>query len=233
MERYYTDKGFISKGASLMILDDTDSKYFMLLPTTDMPETKGAPSTQAKTVLTDGSVTEVEGLQTNDQKTYTFNYHRDNIKQLKKYVGKSLSFLERNPDNTGEKFTGTMKFGRSALSVDGIVQGQLFITVNSAEELPIDDVRDIIKKTAVITTPLPDVTITGTNTIELAIETSEKATVTATSASNSIATANYSNGKLTITGVAAGYTMINLETSATGEAKSYRSIAVEVVADSE
>lgn len=233
MERYYTDKGFISKGASLMILDDTDSKYFMLLPTTDMPETKGAPSTQAKTVLTDGSVTEVEGLQTNDQKTYTFNYHRDNIKQLKKYVGKSLSFLERNPDNTGEKFTGTMKFGRSALSVDGIVQGQLFITVNSAEELPIDDVRDIIKKTAVITTPLPDVTITGTNSIEIAIETSEKATVTATSASTSIATVNYSNGKLTITGVAAGYTMINLVTSATGEAPSYRSIAVEVVAASE
>jgi hypothetical protein len=233
MERYYTDKGFISKGASLMILDDADSKYFMLLPTTDMPETKGAPSTQAKTVLTDGSVTEVEGLQTNDQKTYTFNYHRDNIKQLKKYVGKSLSFLERNPDNTGEKYTGTMKFGRSALSVDGIVQGQMFITVNSAEELPIDDVRDIVKKTAVITTPLPDVTITGTNKIEIAIETSEKATVTPTSASVSIATATYSSGKLTITGVAAGYTMINLETSATGEATSYRSIAVEVVADSE
>lgn len=233
MERYYTDKGFISKGASLMILDDADSKYFMLLPTTDMPETKGAPSTQAKTVLTDGSVTEVEGLQTNDQKTYTFNYHRDNIKQLKKYVGKSLSFLERNPDNTGEKYTGTMKFGRSALSIDGIVQGQMFITVNSAEELPIDDVRDIVKKTAVITTPLPDVTITGTNKIEIAIETSEKATVTATSASASIATANYSDGKLTITGVAAGYTMINFETSATGEATSYRSIAVEVVADSE
>ena len=232
MERYYTDKGFISKGASLMILDDTDSKYFMLLPTTDMPETKGAPSTQAKTVLTDGSETEVEGLQTNDQKTYTFNNHRDNIKQLKKYVGKSLSFLERNPDNTGEKYTGTMKFGRSALSVDGIVQGQMFITVNSAEELPIDDVRDIIKKTAVITTPLPDVTITGTNSIEIAIETSEKATVTATSASTSIATVNYSNGKLTITGVAAGYTMINLVTSADGEAPSYRSIAVEVVAAS-
>ena len=125
-----------------------------------------------------------------------------------------------------------MKFGRSALSVDGIVQGQMFITVNSAEELPIDDVRDIIKKTAVITTPLPDVTITGTNSIEIAIETSEKATVTATSASTSIATVNYSNGKLTITGVAAGYTMINLVTSADGEAPSYRSIAVEVVAAS-
>jgi hypothetical protein len=228
MERYYTDKGFISKGASLNILDDTDSKYFMLIPTTDMPETKGAPSTQDKTVLTDNSITETEGLQSNDQKTYTFNYHRDNIRQLKKYAGKSLSFLERNPDNTGEKFTGTFQFGRSALSVDGIVQGQIFLTVNSADEFPVDDCRDIVKKTAVITSPLPDVYVTGTNSVVVAINTSEGATVTATSKSTSIATASYDNGKLTITGVAAGNTIIELTTSKTGEATSYRTIAVEV-----
>ena len=228
MERFYTDKGFISKGACLMVLDDVDSKYFMLIPTTDMPETKGAPSTQAKTVLTDNSVTEVEGLQTNAQKTYTFNYHRDNIRQLKKYIGKSLSLLERNPDNTGERYKGTVRFGRSALSVDGIVQGQMFVTVNEADDLPIDDVRDIIKPTAIITTPLPDVSISGTNKVELALETSEGATINATSESSTIATATYTDGKLTITGVAKGFTLVNLEVSCEGEATSYRSIAVEV-----
>lgn len=231
MERYYTDKGFISKGATLNILD-TDNKFFMLLPVVDMPETKGAPSTQAKTVLSDESVTEVEGLQTNEQKTYTFNYHRDNIRQLKKYIGKSLTFLERNPDNTGEKYTGTMKFGRSALAVDGIVQGQIFITVNSAEEYPIDDVRDLMKPTAIITTPLVDVDITGTGTYTLLLETSEGATVAASSESSSIATAAMGTGadanKLTITGVAAGNTMIVLTTSKSGEATSYRTIAVHV-----
>ena len=231
MERYYTDKGFISKGASLNILD-TDSKYFMLIPTTDMPETKGAPSTQDKTVLTDSSITQTEGLQTNDQKTYTFNYHRDNIIQLKKYAGKNLSFLERNPDNTGEKFTGTFQFGRSALSVDGIVQGQIFLTVTSADEFPVNDVRDIMKQTAIITTPLPDVTITGTGSIVLPIETSVGASVSATSKSTSIATVSYNANKLTITGVAVGTTMIELVTSKTGEATSYRTIAVEVVAAS-
>lgn len=228
MERYYTDKGFISKGATLNVLD-TDNKFFMLLPVVDMPETKGAPSTQAKTVLSDESVTEVEGLQTNEQKTYTFNYHRDNIRQLKKYIGKSLTFLERNPDNTGEKYTGTMKFGRSALAVDGIVQGQIFITVNSAEEFPIDDVRDLMKQTAIITTPLVDIDITGTNTYTMTLETSEGATVTATTESASVATCKVESGnKLTITGVAAGNTMIQLATSATGEATSYRTIAVHV-----
>ena len=229
MERYYTDKAFISKGATLNIQDSVDSKFFMLLPVVDMPETKGAPSTQAKTVLSDESVTEVEGLQTNEQKTYTFNYHRDNLRQLNKYKGKALTFIERNPDNTGEKFTGTLTYGRSGLSVDGIVQGTIYLTVNSAEPTPIDDVRDLMKPTAIITTPLVDITLTGTEKYEVALETSPNATVTATSKSVSICTASYENGKLTITGVAEGATMVELETSATGEAKSYRSIAVTVL----
>lgn len=229
--RYYTDKGLLSKGTSLNILD-TDGKFFMLLPTTDAPETKGAPSTQAKTVLTDEAVTEIEGLQTNSQKTYTFNYHRDNIRQLKKYAGKSLTFLERNPDNTGEKFTGTYKFGRSAVSVDGIVQGQIFVTVNSADEYPLDDCRDLIKQTAVIVTPLPDVSIAKEGTNVITLETlPSTATVTAESSSTSVATASIASGKLTITGVAAGNCVINLTTTAEGEATSYRSIAVEVTAE--
>ena len=228
MERYYTDKGFISKGASLNILDPQDSKYFLLIPTTDMPETKGAPSTQDKTVLTDNAITQTEGLQTVDQKVYTFNYHRDNINILKKYAGKALSFLERNPDNTGEKYTGSFQFGRSALSVDGIVQGQIYVTVSSSDDFPVEDVRDIMKPTAIITSPLPDVQVSGTNSVDIAITTSEGAVVTATSESTSIANANYETGKLTITGVAKGYTKVILTCSKTGEATSTRSILVEV-----
>ena len=227
-ERYYTDKGFISKGATLNI-KDTDGKYFMLLPVVDMPETKGAPATQDKTVLSDESITEVEGLQTNDQKTYTFNYHRDNIRQLKKYTGKALEFIERNPDNTGEAFTGTFKFGRSALSVNGIVQGQIFLTVNSADEFPIDDVRKKLKQTAIITTPLVDCEITGTGTFVIDLETSTGATVAATSEDTSVATVSVNNNKVTVTGVAAGTTLIDLTTSASGEATSYRTFAVTVV----
>jgi len=228
MERYYTDKGFISKGATLNI-KDTDGKYFMLLPVVDMPETKGAPSTQAKTVLSDESVTEVEGLQTNEQKTYTFNYHRDNIRQLKKYAGKPLEFIERNPDNTGEEFTGTLKFGRSALAVDGIVQGQIFVTVNSAGEFPLDDVRSKLKQTAIITTPLVDCEITGTGTFVIDLETSDGASISATSEDTTVATVSVSTKKVTVTGVASGTTLIDLVTSKTGEATSYRTFAVTVI----
>ena len=231
MERYYTDKGVLSKGSSLNVLDETDGKFHLLIPTADMPATKGAPSTQAKTVLTDESVTEIEGLQTNDQKAYTYNYHRDNIRQLKKYKGKQLTFLERNADNTGEKYTGTLQFGRNAMSVDNVIQGQFYVTVNSASDDTIDDVRDLVKPTAIITTPLPDVVMERTGTYVINLETSVGATVQATSESTSIATVQVSSNKVTITGVAKGYTLIDLETSCDGEATSYRTIAVEVTAE--
>lgn len=229
--RNYTDVGLISKHSSLNIQDVTDGKFFLLVPTTTLPATKGAPATVDKTVLTDGSMTQVEGLQSNDQKTYTFNYHRDNIRQLKKYKGKKLTFIERNPDNTGERFIGTLAFGRTDVSVNGIVQGNIFITVESADDDPIDDVRDLIKPTAIITNALEDVNLTGTGSVVVPIETSEGAAVAVASASTSIATATYADGKLTVTGVAAGSTFINLTVSKTGEATSYRSIAVNVISE--
>lgn len=231
MERNYTDVGFISKGAMLMV-QDTDGKYKMLIPVVDMPETKSAPATVEKTVLSDGSVTETQGLQSNAQKTYTFNYHRDNLRALNKYANKQMRFLEVNPDHTGERFVGTMVYGRSAMSVNGIVQGQIFITVNEADDLPIDDVRDLTKKTAIITTPLNEVVLSKTGTHEMTIETlPSTATVTATSSSATVATATYADGKLTIKGVAEGNSIVELKTTATGEAESYRTIVVRVDAE--
>lgn len=229
MARYYTDKGILSKGACLTV-QDTDGKYMLLIPTSNLPATKGAPATVEKTVLTDNAVTQVEGLQTNDQKTYTFNYHRDNLIQLNKYVNKSLAFMEVNADMTGEKFNGTLVYGRTGVEVNGIEQGEIYITVTNADELPVTDVRDLVKDTAIITSPLNDIELTGTESTILNIETSAGATVTATSKSTSIATASYDDNKLTITGVAAGNTMIELTTSKTGEATSYRTIAVTIKA---
>lgn len=233
MGRYYTDKGVLSKGACLMVKDtaSADNKYMLLVPTTNLPATKGAPATVEKTVLTDSAVTQVEGLQTNDQKTYTFNYHRDNIIQLNKYRGKELEFLERNADDTGERFTGTLTYGRSGIEVNGIEQGEIYITVTSADDVPVTDVRALVKATAVITSPLNDVTIghsSTNNTVIIPIETSNAASVSAASDAPGTATVSYSDKKLTITGVAAGNTTIKLETSATNEATSYRTINVTV-----
>ena len=230
LDRTYTDQGIISAGSGLYVYDSKDSKFHLLIPTTDLPATKGAPDTVEKTVLTDSSVTEVEGLQTNDQKEYTYNYHRDNIRALKKYAGTVQTFLERNGmDFTGEKFTGTLSMGRDAVSANGILQGKFFITVNSAEEYPVDDIRDLIEKTAIIVTPLPSVEIAGTKNVVIDLEVSEGASVTAKAEGTGVCTVNCESNKLTITGVAAGHDIVELTCSATGEATSVRTVMVTVV----
>lgn len=230
MERVYTDKGFISKFSTLNVLGN-DSKFSLLLPVSEMPETRTAPDQVDKTVLSDGGYTYAEGLQGTDTKQYTFNYHRDNVRALKKVKGKELTFLERNPDNTGERYKGTLTYSRNSLAVNGIVQGTIYITVSSADEDAIDDVRDLVKPTAIITTPLNDVVVDKEDTYEVQLETSPSATVTATSSSATIATATIAANKLTITGVAKGFAMVELAVSATGEATSYRTIAVEVTGE--
>lgn len=230
MERVYTDKGFISKFSTLNVLGN-DSKFSLLLPVSEMPETRTAPDQVDKTVLSDGGYTYAEGLQGTDTKQYTFNYHRDNVRALKKVKGKELTFLERNPDNTGERYKGTLTYSRNSLAVNGIVQGTIYITVSSADEDAIDDVRDLVKPTAIITTPLNDVVVDKEGTYEVQLETSPSATVTATSSSATIATATIAANKLTITGVAKGFAMVELVVSATGEATSYRTIAVEVTGE--
>lgn len=230
MFREYIDKGLLSKNSALYVWDNTLAKYVLLVPTSDLPETKGAPATVEKTVLTEHSVTEVEGLQTNDQKTYGFNYHRDNINRIAKFIGSEQKFLEVNPDYTGEMFSGSIKIARQAVEVNGISKGNIYLTVSSAEDLPIDDVRDIIAPTAILKTPLNDVLLsTTTGTYEMTLEGDpETATFTAKSSDEAICTASTTGNKLTITGVKQGKTKVVITTSADGEASSERSFLVEV-----
>lgn len=230
MRKFYTDEGKLTAGSILMI-QDTDGKYMNLVPIVDSPATKSAPATVDKTVLSDPTVTQVEGLQTPEQKQFTFNYHRDNIRQLNKFVGEPHNFLERNADDTGERYTGTILYARNGQSVNGIQQGVIYLTVSDTDDLPIDDVRDIIKPTACIKNSLPSVKLIGTGTKIINLELTPKATVKATTESKEVATATIQEGKLTITGVAKGNTFIDLEVSATGEATSYRTIEVEVFAN--
>lgn len=230
MNREYKDIGLLSKDSALYVYDDTLKKYVLLVPTTDLPETKGAPATVEKTVLTEHSVTEVEGLQTNDQKTYTFNYHRDNINRIKKFIGRTLKLLEVNSDFTGELYTGSIKLARNSVEVNGIVQGSMYVTVSSSEDLPVDDVRGMIAKTATLTTPLNPIQVAGTNSVTIELETvPASATVTAVADGDAI-TATVDGKTLTVKGVTAGeYAKVTITTSAEGEASSERSFLVETI----
>ena len=226
LDRTYTDKGIISAGSGLYV--QVGGLYQLLIPTTDLPATKGAPDTLEKTVLTDSSVTQIECLQTNDQKEYTFNYHRDNIRRLKQFAGEVHTFIERNGmDFTGEKFTGTLSIGRDAISVNGVMQGKFYITVNNAEELeviPMTLVNESESERKYNYEAEIELATGGTKSITL--ETSPNASFSVSSEASAIATVSKNNNTITITGVSVGSTFIDVTCSASDEATSTRTIMV-------
>ena len=197
-----------------------------------MPAGPGAPDTIDNPVLTTNYIGQIEGKQTLEQKEYTINWQRDNIRRLNKFAGKTCTFMEIDGNEfTGRKFNGTLSFDKDAFSDNEAMEGKVWITVT--DDLGyVDDVRDLYAETAIITTPLPNVNLVGTGNAVIALSTSPSATVTATSEATSIATVSYSAGKLTITGVAAGNTIVKLVCSATNEAPSERTIVVTVKAAS-
>jgi hypothetical protein len=228
LDRVYDSKGVISAGAGIYVYDDTLKKFVLLIPTTDMPAGAGAPDTIDNPILTTEIIGQIEGKQSVDQKEYTINWNRDNQRRLAKFKGKQCTFLERDGmEYTGSKFTGTISYGKDSYSDNAIMQGKVWITVNEDQGF-VDDIRDLYALTAVITTPLPETTIAEKGTATIAISTSENATVTVKSEAETIATATYSEGVLTITGVKEGYAIISLTCSASGEATSERTLMVNV-----
>lgn len=228
LDRDYASVGIISAGSGIYVYDDTLSKFVLLIPTSDMPAGAGAPDTIDNPILTVSRNGQVEGKQTVQQKEYTYNWNRDNNRRLQKYVGKQVKFLERDGmEYTGNIFIGTLAFDKDAFADNEIMNGKLYITVN--DDLGyVDDIRDLYAQTAIITSALPAIDLVGTASATLDITTSTGATVTATSEATGVATATYSNGKLTVTGVAEGSTIIKLVCSATGEGSSERTIMVNV-----
>lgn len=228
LDRDYASVGIISAGSGIYVFDDTLNKYVLLIPTSDMPAGAGAPDTIDNPILTVSRNGQVEGKQTVDQKEYTFNWNRDNVRRLNKYVGKQCKFLERDGmEYTGNIFIGTLAFDKDAFADNEIMNGNLFITVNEDQGF-VDDIRDLYALTAIIKSPLPHLKLSGTTPVVEVVEATPNATITVESETPSVATATYADGKVTVTGVANGSAIIKLTCSATGEATSERTQMVDV-----
>lgn len=234
LDRDYSSDARISAGSGLYVLNTETNLFELLIPTSDMPAGASAPEGIENPLLTVSRNGQVEGKQTLEGKEYTFNWTRDNVRRLQKFEGKQLTLLERDGmEYTGYEFKGTIAFSKNEFSDNEIMNGTLYVTVN--EDLGfVDDIRGMYAMTAVIRSSLPEVNITGTNSVSMILTATENATITATSEKTTVATASMGTGddanKLTITGVAAGNAIVKLTCSATGEATSERTILVTVVA---
>lgn len=205
-------------GAAIFAKRAGQSKYSLWLPVTNIPATGSAPEQVETTVTTSRKKTYTFGRQDNAQKECTFMAHRNNFKVLKNDYNKQLDFLQINPDGTGWKFQGFVSFYQDEISVGSNLTGKAVITVSSSEELPIDNVIDLIQDTAIFTSSVPsDITLSGTEAYTFAVTTDPaEATISAESDSTSVATVSVSSGNVTITGVAAGSTLVKISAASSG-----------------
>ena len=208
----------------------SNGKYSLFMPLTGTGENGSAPDQLEKTAIGNKSKTYVKGRQDNPQITIPFYAHRDNYRILEGAKNLTQEFLRVNPDMTGIKYSGQVDYKTNNTDVGSLIQGELSITVTKYDGY-VDNVSDIIENTAIIESEIPEevnVTTTGTgNTYSFKVETNPaNATVTAVSESTGVATVAVSNNEVTITGVAAGSAIIELTTSATGNASFKRTLIV-------
>ena len=164
-------------GAAIFVKRAGQTKYSLWLPVTNIPATGSAPEQVETTVTTSRKKTYTYGRQDTPQKECTFMAHRNNFKVLKGDFNKQLDFLQVNPDGTGWKFQGAVSFYQDEVSVGNNLTGKAVITVSSSDELPVDDVSDIIQDTAIFTSAVPsDIELTGTGTYSFAVVTLGKRT---------------------------------------------------------
>ena len=226
------DRALSEHRGSALLMKKANGLYSILLPVEGTGENGSTPAQLDKTAIGNTQATSVEGRTENPQKTIPFFTHRDNINILESIKGQTHEFLRLLPDFTGFKFNGTVSYMANNTDVGSLEQGQITITPSSKDEY-IENCYPLVEDTAVFTSAIDEVVEVDadsasdahTRLISLATNPSD-ATITAASASESYATASISSGVLTITGVAAGSTIITLEAAKTGYASFKRTILV-------
>ena len=228
------DRALSEHRGSALLMKKANGKYSILLPVEGTGENGSTPAQLDKTAIGNPQATSVEGRTENPQKTIPFYTHRDNINVLESIAGENHDFLRLLPDFTGFKYSGTVSYMANNTDVGSLEQGQLTITPSTKDEY-VENCYDLVEDTVVFTSAIDEVvTVTKRgegNTKVLTLSTNPAdATITAASETTATATATLGEGadanKLTITGVAAGSTIVTVTAAKTGYASFNRSILV-------
>lgn len=221
------DRALSEHTGSALLIKKASGKYSIFLPLTGTGENGSTPDQLEKTAIGNKQKSYVEGRQDNPQKNIPFYSHRDNIRAIEKVQGETQDFIRLLPDFTGMKFSGKVSYMLNNTDVGNLEQGQLTITPETSDEF-VDNCYDLVEDTVIFKNAIPEKTyINGKGTKEIILTTEPAdAIINASSETPSIATANVSDGKLTITGVANGSAIIKITASKTGYASFDRTILV-------
>ena len=221
------DRGLSEHTGSALFTKKSNGKYSFFLPLTNLGELGSSPEQLEKTVIGNMAKTYVSGRKDNPQQNQTFFVHRDNLRLVEEYKGQTLDFIRIFPDMSAVIYSGEFDYIINDTALNALEQGQTSITITQEPQV-IDNAFALIEDTAMFTSAIPEiVNITGTGTYILNITTNPAdSTVQATSDTVGVATATYSEGKVTITGVADGSTVVELTASKTNYNSFKRTILV-------
>ena len=232
------DRALSEHQGSALLVKKASGKYSIFLPVEETGENGSTPNQLDKTAIGNRQATSVEGRQENPQKTIPFFLHRDNLNVIEEVEGQTLDFLRLLPDFSGFKFSGTVTKMANSTAVGSLEQGQLTITPTSKDTY-VENCYGLVEDTAVFTSGIDEVIYLAasssasnhTKVYDLTTDPAD-ATITPSSSSTATATATMGTGadahKLTITGVAAGSTIVTLTTSKSNYASFKRTILVVV-----
>lgn len=209
----------------------SNGKYSLFMPLTGTGENGSAPDQLEKTVIGNATKTYVKGRKDNPQITIPFYAHRDNYRIAEAASKKAQEFLRVNPDMTAIKYAGEVDYKTNNTDVGSLIEGELSITVTRYDGY-VDNVADLIENTAIIDSEVPEevtIEVDGTEKFEVSTNPAS-ATITAKSETEGVATVQVSGKEVTITGVAEGNAIIEITTSAAGNASFKRTLMVFVKA---
>lgn len=223
------DRGLSEHTGSALFTKKENGKYSLFLPITGTGENGSAPDSLEKTVIGNKQKSYTEGRTDNPQKTIPFYAHRDNITILEESKGKVIDFLRVLPDFTAMKYSGTVNYKLNNTDVGSLEQGEMTITPTTSDTY-VENCYALIEDTAIFTNDIPDKVVvakSGTTTVNVTTNPADATiNVVQETGGDSYATATYASGKVTITGVAEGQTIVRLKTTKTGYASFVRSILV-------
>lgn len=221
-------------GTAFCIMKPNETKYHIVAAVESMPAVFGSPENITFSSTTNMAVTNVQGKNTTENVTVNIPYNLDNIALMDEIVKTKCKFAYIDlEDFSGQEFVATPSYHMAEVGTTSIKTIVLDLTVEDAKPKITDDLYDLFQDTISFESTIPgNIVLEGTGKAEFNIATTPtSANITAESSATGVATASFTSGKLTITGVKAGSTIVTIKAVDSTNAYASNSRRIKVIVE--
>lgn len=221
-------------GTAFCIMKPNETKYHIVAAVESMPAVFGSPENITFSSTTNMAVTNVKGKNTTENVTVNIPYNLDNIELMDEIVGTKCKFAYIDlEDFSGQEFVATPSYHMAEVGTTSIKTIVVDLTVEDAKAKITQDLYDLFQDTISFESTIPgNIVLEGTGKAEFNIATTPtSANITAESSATGVATASFTSGKLTITGVKAGSTIVTIKAVDSTNAYASNSRRIKVIVE--